>query len=176
MQQHHCVKKIPSRSRRWCRRWAVLSWFCRRRGFPGGYTTAAYKDQMCGTVGRKRVQLITRNCATTETLGGDRVTVRNPNQPSRMRLQWALKQKKKQKRKITTIPKTCCCFFFFFNSNTDPAPYTGLNSETHSHSCKLNQRMDKSDRTSRMRQPWFYKVIREVRGQGWLSLWPLDCP
>lgn len=60
---------------------------------------------------------------------------------------------KKQKRKITTIPKTCCCFFFFFNSNTDPAPYTGLNSETHSHSCKLNQRMDKSDRTSRMRQP-----------------------
>lgn len=120
MQQHHCVKKIPSRSRRWCRRWAVLSWFCRRRGFPGGYTTAAYKDQMCGTVGRKRVQLITRNCATTETLGGDRVTVRNPNQPSRMRLQWALKQKTKKTKEKNHNDTQNLLFFFFFQQQHWP--------------------------------------------------------
>lgn len=61
--------------------------------------------------------------------------------------------KKKTKEKNHNDTQNLLLFFFFFNSNTDPAPYTGLNSETHSHSCKLNQRMDKSDRTSRMRQP-----------------------
>lgn len=153
MQQHHCVKKIPSRSRRWCRRWAVLSWFCRRRGSPGGYTTAAYKDQMCGTVGRKRVQLITRNCANYRNIRGRQSDRQKSKSTITNETTVSTETKKKTKEKNHNDTQNLLLFFFFFNSNTDPAPYTGLNSETHSHSCKLNQRMDKSDRTSRMRQP-----------------------
>lgn len=45
---------IPSHSHTWSHQWVVLSWSCRRRDCPGGYTKAACMGQMCDTAGHKQ--------------------------------------------------------------------------------------------------------------------------